>query len=377
MTLGKKETMQELTQRDQKTSTRKSVGVITFFNYCNFGAALQCYGLYKTLSDLGYQVEYLDYTCPFIGHPFSIDSLRKRGLIGYIYQGCGTLFYLPRRAQFAKFRERIAHTEPLTPSNIDVYGDSYDAYITGSDQVWSTKLTDFDTNYFLSFVRDHTKKRSYAASFGGQSYNMDRADEYRLLLSDFAAISVREDYGRQIVHELTGGDADITIDPTLLLRREDWEQVASSIRYDSKPYIMVYQLGFSNNLVKAANRLRKQKGVHVRYVPFPLGGFVPGRYQLHLGPAEWLAQFRDASYVVTDSYHGVIFSLLFEKQFVVVAAGQHKNQRVVSLLEHLGLENRVIENDVEGIDEPIDYDRVKALLELDRQTSIEWLTKHL
>ena len=348
------------------------IGIITFFNYCNFGAALQAYGLSRTLQALGHEPEYIDYTCPFIGNPFTLHSLKTRGPVGYVYNAAGRLFYLPRHEPFRAFRELIPHTGPVNPGNIALYGERYDKYITGSDQVFSARLTDFDTNFFLSFVQDGSKKISYAASFGGSGIDESRREDYARLLRDFAALSVREDYGADLVRQLTGREAAVTLDPTLLLHREDWAELAAPSR-KKRPTLLVYQLGFSRAVTDAARQIAKERRLHVEYIPFPLGGVVPGRYQLHLGPREWLAQFRDADYIVTDSYHGIIFSILFEKKFLVVADGQHKNQRVLSLLERLGLMDRVISGPLPDYDQRIDYPRVKALLEQDRQQSIQWL----
>nr|WP_177296153.1 polysaccharide pyruvyl transferase family protein [uncultured Blautia sp.] len=352
------------------------IGVITFFNYCNFGAALQCYGLSETLKKEGHEVEYIDYTCPFIGHPFRLSNIRKRGLFGYIYTVAGNIFYYPRRKKFAKFREKIAHTAPVTPGNISEYEDCYDRYITGSDQIWNVKLTDFDGTYFLDFVKDNAKKTSYAASFGGNNIRRDRTNMYRHFLKQFDRISVRESYGADLVKELTGREAEVTLDPTLLLERQEWEKVASPAKR-KKPYILVYQLGFSGELIQTVKRVKKETGLPVVYVPFPLGGFVAGKYTLSLGPAEWLALFRDASYVVTDSYHGIIFSLIFERKFLVIADGQHRNQRVISLLERLGIRNRVVGENMADMKEDIDYRKVKAILEEDRQDSLKWIRENI
>lgn len=354
----------------------KSVGVITFFNYCNFGAALQSYGLSESLRKLGYRVEYIDYTCPFIARAISMNSLRKRGLVGLVYTAAGHFFYLPRHSLFAKFRNLIPHTPPVSPDTIASYGGRYDTYITGSDQVWSTKLTDFDKTYFLDFVKPGHRKVSYAASFGGQTIDEDRRDEYAELLSDFDSISVREDYGRDLVRDLTGVEAAITLDPTLLLTKEEWSSIAAP-RQKKDPYVLVYQLGFSGRVVEAARAVSRALGLKVEYVPFPLGGAIPARLHLRLGPSAWLALFRDADYVVTDSYHGIIFSILFEKKFVVVAGGQHKNQRVVSLLTWLGLTDRIFDEELPVIDAPIDYSEVKARLAEARAASLGWLREHI
>lgn len=351
--------------------------VVTFFNYCNFGAALQCYALSEILKREGHEVEYLDYTCPYIGNPFKISNIRKKGIIGYLYSVAGNIFYIPRHKKFALFREKIAHTAPVSPKNIKDYAEGYDKYITGSDQVWNVKLTDFDKTYFLDFVKDNSKKISYAASFGGKNIKEDRKNDYAKLFREFEAISVRESYGKDIVKKLSGKEATVTIDPTLLLKKDDWKKVSAQERVENKPYILVYQLGFSKDVIGTVRRVKKEKKMKVIYIPFPLGGVIKAKCKLSLGPAEWLALFRDAEYIVTDSYHGVVFSLLFEKKFLVVADGQHKNQRVISLLHRLGLEDRIVGKKMNSISADIDYEDVRKNMQVDREQSIQWLRKNL
>lgn len=351
-------------------------GVITFFNYCNYGAVLQAYALSETLKEMGHEVTYIDYRCPHIAHPFGLRSLWKRGLIDYVYNAAGNIFYLPRRKKFREFREGICHTGPVTPENIRDFADCYDKYIAGSDQLWSARLTDFDKTYLLDFVRDPHKKFSYAASFGGASVEEAYREEYGRLLREFEAISVREDYGAQMVQELSGRSAEVSVDPTLLLTPSQWSALAAKGK-SRRPYILVYQLGFSRTLIQAVRQVKKKTGLKVYYVPFPLGGAVGARCHLALGPREWLRLFKNAEYVLTDSFHGIVFALLFEKKFQVVVDGQHKNRRVQNLMEKLNLTERILGEHAVDIDEEIDYKEVKRILAGERQKSLLWLKEHI
>jgi hypothetical protein len=353
------------------------IGILTFFNYNNYGASLQCYGLYKILKKMGHDVEYLDYTCPYIGNPFKLDHLKKKGLFGYIYSTVGYICYLPRRKKFQKFRELIPHTKPLNIHNIAEMGSDYDKYITGSDQVWSVKLTDFDTTYFLDFVKDDSRKYSYAASFGENAVKEANRSRYKELLEKFQKISVREDYGQKLTQEIAGQNSEITVDPTLLLNAEEWQKVCSKKRVKGK-YLLVYQLGFSKQLIHAVKSVAKQTGLQVIYIPFPLGGVVKSKFSISIGPAEWLSLFKNAEYIITDSYHGVIFSIIFRKLFLAVVDGQHKNQRAISLLQKLHLEERIAQDDNFGdIVKKIDYEKVESILNVDIEASKTWLRENI
>lgn len=352
-------------------------GIVTFFSYCNYGAVLQSYALSKTLEKLGHQAEFIDYRNKLIYHPFGLESLKARGPVGYVYATMGNLFYRPRRKSFAAFREQLAHTEAIEGTSPTQYANTYDKYIAGSDQIWNVGHTQFDSTYFLDFVKDPHKKLSYAASFGGSSLDDASREFVAKQLEDFEAIAVREDYAADLVHDLTGRDVAVTVDPTLLLNDEEWNQVATP-KKAGKPFILVYQLGFSGKLVQYVNELSKRTGLKVEYVPFPLGGVAAAHLNLGLSPADWLARFRDAEYIITDSFHGVVFSVLFRKKFLVVADGQHKNQRAVNLLTKLGIEERVStpENPCDIADD-IDYETVEQRLVALRKASVDWLDENV
>lgn len=353
------------------------IGVITFFNYNNYGAALQCYGLYKTLEKMGHEVEYLDYTCPYIGNPFKLKHLKDKGLFGYIYSTVGYICYLPRKKKFAEFRKQIPHTRSLNHNNITDVGDDYDKYITGSDQVWSAKLTDFDGTYFLDFVSDDKKKYSYSASFGENIVKEENRKKYETLLGGFNSISVREDYGQKLVKEFTGKSSEIAVDPTLLLSERDWTAASAKRKVKGK-YILVYQLGFSKQLIQAVKEVAKLSELQVIYIPFPLGGALKCKISLSIGPAEWLSLFKNAEYIITDSYHGIIFSIIFKRLFLAVVDGQHKNKRAISLLEKLQLKERIAKDgQFANIQNEIDYEVVMRILEKDIESSKQWLLEHI
>lgn len=353
-------------------------GIVTYFSYCNYGAALQSYALSKVLESLGHEAEFIDYRNKIIYHPFSLENLKVRGPVGYVYTTMGNLFYRPRRASFAAFRERLHHTMPLEGIVPPEFADKYDCYIAGSDQIWNVPHTHYDSTYFLDFVADPRKKVSYAASFGGRDLDAESREFVAAHLKDFRAISVREEYAADLVGELLGARPKVTQDPTMLLTKEEWDKIAEPPQSTAKPFVLTYQLGFSGQLVKEAREFSKCEGLPLEYVPFPLGGAARARLNLALSPEAWLARFRDAEYILTDSFHGVVFALIYGKKFSVVADGQHKNQRAVNLLTTLGLESRVSTPDHPcDPSEEIDYETVYAKLAEMRTRSIAWLAEQL
>ena len=141
-----------------------------------------------------------------------------------------------------------------------------------------------------------------------------------------------------------------------------------------KPYILVYQLGVNPSFVRFVKHLKKKTGLSVVYVPFPLVGFLNCSNKIAAGPEEWLRLFHDAKYVVTDSFHGTVFSLLFRKPFFVRVDGHHVNKRVKEFLSRINLTDRIIQNDDISLEE-IDYSEVDKKLQRLREDSLQKLSE--
>jgi hypothetical protein len=253
----------------------------------------------------------------------------------------------------------------------------YDVYVAGSDQIWDWNLTGFDKAYFLDFVTQG-KKCSYAASIGENLPADELKNEYTNLLKDFDEILMRESYGADVVEELIGTRPECACDPTLLLTAEEWEEVTAKPLMN-KPYILVYQLGVNKKLVDFVKRLKKSTGLSVVYVPFPLVGFMHCKTRMWDGPSEWLSLFKNAQYVVTDSFHGAVFSILFHQKFFVYVNGHHVNKRVDELVKRLELTDRIIDESVseETLFQDIDYDHVDEKMQEIRTESMKNLEKIL
>ncbi len=354
---------------------KKKVGVITFHNYDNYGAILQSYGLQKKLRELGTDPEIIDYRCEYISNPFRLVNLKKKGLFNYIYGVIGHICYLPRRRKCNLFRRKMRYSQPVRAGHMEAVADKYDIYLAGSDQIWDYKLTNFDRTYFLDFVKEGKKKCSYAASIGEHLPPEQYREAYGKLLKDFDEILVRENYGADVVEELTGKRPSCVCDPTLLLTPEEWQKLLVEPKKKT-PYILVYQLGINPEIVSFVRRLNKVTGCRVVYVPFPLVGLLRCSCQLTVGPAEWMGLFQNAEYVVSDSFHGIVFSLLFNRKFFAKVDGHHKNRRVEQLLEQVKLSHRTMGAlDDEQLTEEIDFTYANEQLAKMRETSLSALKK--
>lgn len=352
---------------------KKKVGVITFHNYDNYGAILQSYGLQKKLKELGTSPEIIDYRCDYISNPFRLVNLKEKGFFNYIYGAIGHICYIPRRRKCNRFRKRMRYSEPVTRKNLETVSDKYDIYLAGSDQIWDYKLTNFDKTYFLDFVADGKKKASYAASIGEHVPPEQYQQEYSRLLKDFDVILTRETYGAEIVEKLTGSRPECTCDPTLLLTADEWNELLVEPKRKDK-YILVYQLGINTEIVDFVKRLKRKTGCKVIYIPFPLVGALKCSMKIAIGPSEWMGLFKNAEYVVSDSFHGVVFSLLFNRKFFAMTNGHHKNQRVEQLLARVNLTERTIDSiSDKKLTEEIDFSYANEQLQCMRAESMELL----
>ena len=352
---------------------KKRVGVITFHNYDNYGAILQSFALQKKLRELGTWPEIIDYNCEYINNPFRLVNLKEKGLFNYIYGAIGHICYIPRRRKCNKFRKHMKYSEPVTRNNMQAVAGKYDIYLAGSDQIWDYKLTNFDQTYFLNFPAKGKKKCSYAASIGEHIPPEQYRGDYQKLLSDFDKILVRESYGADIVKELTGEKPDIVCDPTLLLTAEEWSELLKEPHIRGK-YILVYQLGINTEIVDFARRLKNKTGLRIVYVPFPLVGLLKCRCNITAGPSEWMGFFKNAEYVISDSFHGIVYALLFNRKFFAKSDGHHKNRRVEELLNLVNMTDRTMNHvSEEQLTEELDFTYANEQIDRFRQSSLQKL----
>lgn len=351
------------------------VGIITFQHANNYGAILQAYALQTAVKKYGHECDVIAYKSEYIEKPYSFSQLKRKGLVQYVIGTLGYVCYLPRRKACNRFRSLISYSRKVDKDSIASMNDEYDLFLAGSDQVWNYKLTGGDMNFLLKFVADSHKKNSYAASIGIHDIEDFMKEEYKENLKSFSHISVREKRAKEILQELGDIDSTVVVDPTLLLAAKEWEALIEEDG-DKEEYILVYQLGISKRLVSYVKKLSKEKKLKVRYIPFPLGGYVRSRCMLKAGPYEWLRLFKNAKYVVTDSFHGVVFSILFHKQFVVEVNERNKNVggRIYELLDRVNLNNRIINKNA-GIDiaDEINFDTADRVLSEQRQCSCKYL----
>lgn len=316
------------------------IATLTYQRHDNYGAMLQCYALQKKLESMGVDTQVIDYICEVSENPFGLRALKTKGIKRYITGCIGAVTRMPRAKSFKNFRKLINMTDTVTEKNISQLGASFDGYIVGSDNVWNADITGLDERYFLSFVADKRRRASFAASFGSSKIKDEHRDKYSSLLSDFAVLNCREQSGVDLIESLTDRKANLVCDPSFLLSTEQWRALATPAK-EKKPYMLVYQMVPSGSFVKTVQKIAKQRGLRVIYLPFPYG-FMNCKIKPTIGPLQWLGLFNDAEYIVTDSFHGCAFSIILGKQFSVCIS--QLGERIENILNVMGLKERIIGN---------------------------------
>ncbi len=289
-----------------------------------------------------------------------------------------------RDAAFDRFiNANLTFTEALPPKRLAELSDCFDAFVCGSDQIWSPRC--FDPRYYLDFVAQPQKKVAYAPSFGCERIDDDdKAQRIVALLREFGSIAVREESGADIVEKLTGKRPLVVLDPTLLLDADAWSELAYPYPIGEKPYCLFYFLGSDKGNMKAARLIAESADLRVLEVPvFQNRQGRPGALGPDVGPAEFVSLVKGSSLVCTDSFHGMVFSALFERPFVPFERFDPRdpasqNTRVYNFLSMTGLEGILLSRArlaswQEFANPQIDYETVGKRIEARREESLSYL----
>jgi hypothetical protein len=353
----------------------KKTATLTFQNTENYGASLQCYALHKALIKNGVENDVLNYQCKYMDSPYGISALKRKGFIRFFLGIIYSIIRMPRRKKFNEFRALINTTSKLNICDLEKLEKNYDAFIAGSDQVWNDSITNLDSSYYFDFVKSAEKKLSYAASFGFEEIPNSLKEKYTELLKDFSVFNMRETSGVKNIETLLSRPANLVLDPTMLLTAHEWDEIALSPKSKYK-YILVYQTTVSSFLIKTAKALSRATGYRIITIPFPLGGFLRGKLELTAGPREFVGLIRDAEIVVTDSFHGSTFSILYNKKFYVCLTDAPT--RILSLLNLFNLRDFIHSPSSEvKLERKIDWLKINKKIDFERSKSIGFIEEML
>ncbi|MBP3374282.1 MAG: polysaccharide pyruvyl transferase family protein [Bacteroidaceae bacterium] len=330
------------------------IGIITMHKVLNYGSALQAYALQRKLFLMGYDNELIDYLFPPANKKKITISAIIQTIIIFLRNAVVGFPTARKKKRFEAFYQNnfILSAASYNEQNIKDNPPIYDAYITGSDQVWNPRFAGTDSNFFLGFAPTDKPKFSYASSFATTKIDSEQAPLYSRLLSEYDEISVRESTGISIVKELTGKDATVCCDPTLLLTADEWRELSDQSVFKLKEkFILVYILNYmignvSNEVQKQIDYVQQTLGYKVVYlVGRKEDAFRPNSILYKAGgPAEFVWLFRNAEFVITTSFHGVAFSLIHGKPLLGIVDKSNKDDsRLQSLLVAAGVEQSCLD----------------------------------
>lgn len=369
----------------------KRIGILTFSRALNYGALFQAYALKEFLKNEEIIVEIIDYWPKYHQESykfFSPVAFKKQSIKGKVKYLLGFIIgsnrIIKRRRGYLKFiTNKLGINESIKYEEGHQINQDYDLVIYGSDQIWrkigSPLFEGFDNVYFGSHPIRAKKKITYAASMGIISLNDGDKIQLTNLLKNFNALGIRE-VDLQVVVKDLGYESQLVLDPVFLLNRNQWFKLIEGIKRSEKKerYILIYDLLHSKNAVKLAESIGKQRDCKLKIVLGTVNPYLIGeKYVQTATPEEFLSLIWNAEFIITTSFHGTSFSVLFEKQFLALDMGKN-SQRTRTLLNLLSIEDRYIEDfeDISSIKE-IDYTPVRTKLEALTNTSKEYLKSSL
>lgn len=331
-----------------KKMTSMKIGIITLPLHTNYGGILQAYALQTTLEQMGHQVEILEE--PLVYKHASLNRyirrvlkkcVGKRSIINY--EGFMRKWQPRVAANINQFINTYIHRRIV---NFDSLSDGeYDAFVVGSDQVWRPSYNHHIKNAFLGFAENwkNVKRIAYAASFGVDNWEFteEQTDECKKLIQKFDFVSVREDSAVNLCKEQLGIIATHVLDPTMLLSVDNYQKLIGELKISDKPYLFSYLLDESEEKINILKDICNKLNLPVRKIKLEndISKIPMSRLKSLIYPSiqEWLASFAQADFVVTDSFHGTVFSIIFNKPFVVLPNKGRGVSRFESLLKTVGL----------------------------------------
>ena len=341
----------------------RHTATITWVTYCNFGTFLQAYALQKYVTGLGYNNAILDDLSMIVNH--ANWKYRLKYFFLFLFDTRYRRYEISKKQAnelFGNFKCTMLNVDSCVSylSSVDA---RYEIFICGSDQIWNPFLLNNPNVefYYASFT--NKKKIAYAPSIGVSEVPQLFKDKLKVLTSSFDFLSAREQYGVDILYELTGKEVVRVVDPTLLLDNAQWSMLLPKESHFKEKYILAYFLTPNQVYINIALEYARQKGLRLKMFFTDKVYYNIGCDLITAGPIEFLLYVRDAECLFTDSFHGSIFASIFHTQFFTFRRFKNtiesQNSRVENLLEMMGISERLLdENSCNKVNELSDIDFV-------------------
>ncbi len=365
----------------------KKVGILSMQRIKNYGSFLQAYALMKIIESLGHKVEFVDY---HIEEPLVKDGIKKKGKILKGLEALSGQAKIFHKIQYIIHKKNFNNYFSLLNMNNEYnYTPTLDTLVIGSDEVFNVIQSNKNVGYSLElFGKNNNANRmiSYAASFGNTTIDKindyKKSEEIKSLLLDFDAISVRDNNSYKIINELTGEKPFINLDPVLIYDYMN-SDIIPNINIKEK-YMILY--AYNGRISKEEAKEIKQLATSLGIKVYSIGGAQPYADKfINCSPFEVLAYFKNAEYIITDTFHGSIFSIINEKPFVTLVRKSKgdsygNEEKITYLLEMLNLKDRSlcsIDNIEEKLNKEIDYEITKNIIEKERLNAQQYLKNNI
>lgn len=351
---------------------------ITCHRPFNYGAILQTYALNETLLSYGIDAKVIDYNPDYYkasNKSLPIQIARK-------------VFRLPDwilgKKQFGSFLSKyipLSEAEYKTIEDLERNVPLADFYFAGSDQIWNCQELENgkDNSFFLTFAPKNSKKISYAASLAMPKIPDNQRERYKTLISDFDSVSIREKDGTQIIRDLGIANVENVLDPVYLLKSDKWDTIANDSSFSPKEkYLLVYGFKRQENLFKYARKLAKELNIKVYAINTNVEDYFldVDKYFWNASPNTFVNLIKNADAVVTNSFHGLSFSIIYNKPFHFFTRNGKANSRMLNLLSDLGLSDRIV-NSEDLLNNHINYEPVNNIIDNKRQSSLKFIEKSI
>lgn len=360
------------------------IGILTFHRAINYGAVLQAYALQHVLREQGHEALVIDYCPSYMKRAyrlFFIERIKGQGLIGNLQMLLRECLAFPSRYKRHKAFARFIHTHiHLQKMCKETLVSQYSTLIIGSDQVWNAGITKgMDAMYWgTDSIFDDIKHISYAASAGNiKDIELLAPQAINDALARFVAVSVREQSLVDYITSKTGIIPKLVLDPVLLAGRNAFESLIP-LRKSDKPYLLLFSLCRNDSAYAYAKEIAKDKGLEMIEM-ISNGEVLRDKAVItSASPYDFLSYFYNAKYVVSTSFHGTAFAILFHKDFCVYSDNIYTGERMFNLLEMLDLQERLVK-DRSRLPSPkaIEWRHIDSILETKRKSSIQFIEEAL
>lgn len=360
--------------------SKKKIGIITFHRSYNYGSALQAYALEKLLRSQGYDAKIIDFIMPWDFEQYRLFRTKIYLKSPKSFMADIVFFFrnYKRKKAFETFVQKnmvLTDRQYTDVSQMKELNDEFDAFICGSDQIWNFDCTNgIEPAYFLEFANSDKIKISYAPSIAQLQFNVEISAKLRSYLSSFNAISVREGGTIPTIRAVAPQNIKVTVDPTILLDQSDYLSLVKP--GDSISYVFVYMLEENRELLEYARRVAEMYSLHTIYLTKKTRRIFKNAKNVYgASPNEFLGYINGAKYIITNSFHATVFSILFEKQFCTFRT-EKSYIRMVELLNMVGLDDRIYSEKF-ILDKEINFHSAKEKLTILRMDSLRFLQKAL